>query len=158
MRNKRVLWLEDQYEDFASYLMKILRAGYLVDTVRSVSEAERKLREENYVAAIIDIHVLPGDDQKWVRFDDMKRSKYPTFDPQLGLELLRSIFNPQAEVMLSEPIQIDPRKIIIFSVVYDRGDEIADMGIPVNQIVYKSDSDLTTLPNLIREIEEYHDK
>jgi hypothetical protein len=153
MEIKRVLWLEDQYEDFAPYLITLSRAGYLVDTVRSVSEAEQKLREEDYIAAIFDIKVLPGDDENWIDLDEKKRQENPNFDSYLGLELLYSLFNPQqASVKLDPPIKINPKKVIVFSVVYDKVDEITSLGIPKEQIIYKSVGDITTLPRLIRNI------
>lgn len=158
MEIKRVLWLEDQYEDFSAYLNMLSRVGYLVDTVRSVSEAEQKLREENYVAVIFDIKVLPGEKKEWKDLDIKKRKKNPFFDSYLGLELLYSLFSPGPNrVTIDPPIpaeKINPKKVIVFSVVYDKVAEISRMGIRNDQIIYKSASDLTTLPNVIKKIEK----
>lgn len=151
----KILWLEDQYEDFDAYRSALFRADYLVDNVKSVSEAEKKLREDDYIAVIFDIKVLPGDDPKWIEIDKKIRKENPYFDSNLGFELLRSIFKPyEALVKLTPPIEIDPKKIIIFSVVFDKSEEISSFGIPVDQIVYKGESDLTTLPRLIKKIED----
>lgn len=156
MKIKKVLWLEDQYEDFSAYRSALFRAGYLVDTAESVSEAIKKLREEDYIAIIFDIKVLPGDDEDWIKLDRKKRKENPNFDSYLGLELLYSLFNsPYAKVKLTPPIQMEkipPNKIIIFSVVYDIKKEVLDMGILKEHIVYKSASNITTLPELIGEM------
>ena len=150
----KILWLEDQHEDFDAYKSALFRSGYLVDYVKSVSEAEKKLREENYIAVIFDIKVLPGDDKKWKQLDEQERRKNPDFDTYLGLELLRSLFHsPKAKVIIDPPTAIDPKKIIVFSVVYDKTEEITALGIPGKQIIYKSNGDLNTLPNLINKIQ-----
>jgi len=154
MEIKKVLWLEDQYEDFSAFRSALYRASYPVDNVPSVSEAEKKLREGDYIAFIFDIKVLPGGDEKWIRLDKKKREENPNFDSYLGLELLRSLFKQdKARVKLNPPIEIDPKRVIIFSVVYDKTEEILSFGIPENQIKYKSNSDLTTLPQLIKNIQ-----
>jgi hypothetical protein len=150
----KILWLEDQHEDFDAYKSALFRSGYLVDYVKSVSETEKKLQEEDYVAVIFDIKVLPGDDEKWIQFDKQEREKNPDFDSYLGLELLRSLFDPQkARVIIDPPIKIDPGKVIVFSVVYDKTDELLALKIPNNQIIYKSNGDINTLPQLIKRIQ-----
>ena len=153
MEEDKILWLEDQHEDFDAYKSALFRSGYLVDSVRSVSEAEKKLRQEDYLAIILDIKVLPGDDPKWRELDESKRKKNPNFDSYLGMELLHSLFNsPKARVNIDPPISIHPGRIIIFSVVYDKTEEISALGIPEDQIIYKSSSDLSTLPQLIEKV------
>jgi hypothetical protein len=150
----KILWLEDQHEDFDAYKSALFRSGFLVDYVKSVSEAEKKLREENHIAVIFDIKVLPGDDEKWIQFDNQEKEKNPDFDSYLGLELLRSLFNsPKARVIIEPPIKINPEKVIVFSVVYDKTEEILSFGVPGDQIVYKSNGDLNTLPRLIKGIQ-----
>jgi len=155
MELKKILWLEDEYEDLDTYLFALYRAGYLVDTVKSVSEAVRELREENYTAVILDIKVLPGDEEEWKNLDKKKRNENPGYDSYLGLELLRSLFSSEkAQVRIKPPITINPRKIIVFSgVSYKDDKEIISLKIPKKQIVYKSDADLTTLPKIIKKIE-----
>jgi hypothetical protein len=151
---KKILWLEDQYEDLSDYLNTLFRADYLVDPVESVSEAVKKLRKEDYMAVIFDIKVLPGDDNEWKELNKRKKDENPYFDPYLGLELLYSLFNsPKARVKLEPPIQIDPERVIIFSAVYDIVEELSALGIPADQIIYKSYGDLATLPGLMRKIE-----
>jgi hypothetical protein len=151
----KILWLEDQHEDFDAYKSALFRSGYLVDEVKSVSEAEKKLREEDYLAVIFDIKVLPGDEPKWMELDETKRKDNPHFDSYLGMELLYSLFNSsKASVSIDPPISIDPGRIIVFSVVYDKAEEISALGIPEDQIIYKSSSDLFTLPKLIVKIRD----
>lgn len=153
MEIPKVLWIEDQHEDFDSYNSVLFRAGYLVDYVKSVSEAERKLREDDYAAVICDIIVLPGDDPKWIELDNKKRKENPYFDSYLGLELLRSLFHsPDARVTIKPPIEINPKKIIVFSVVYDKTEVISSLGIPGEQIIYKAESNVDTLPRVIEKI------
>ncbi len=155
MEIKKVLWLEDQYEDFGAYKSFLFRAGYVVDTIPSVSEAVKKLREQDYTAIILDIKVLPGDDEVWKDIDKEKREKNPNFDSYLGLELIHSLLNPDnATIRLTPPILIDPIKIIVLSIVVDKPEEISSLGIPGNHIVYKSNFDSDTLPKLIEEIEK----
>lgn len=152
---KNVLWLEDQFDDFGPYLSRLFMAGYWVDCVKSVSEAIPRLREKEYLAIIFDIKVLPGDLPEWIAFDQQKRLENPNFDPNLGFELLKSLFNPEkAEVPLEPPLTLDPRKFIVFSVVFTKTDELAVMGIPADQVIYKANSDLSTLPNLVKKIEK----
>ena len=160
MKNKKILWLEDQYEDFSVYKSPLFRAGYVIDFVNSVSNAVQKIREEKYIAFIFDIKVLPGEDQEWITLDKRKREEYPRSDSNLGLELLRSIFNPrEANVTLDPPIEIDPGKVIVFSVVFDdKAEEISALGIPRDQIIYKSNSKLNTLPQLIESIRKNPEK
>lgn len=154
---KRILWLEDQYEDFTTFQSALYRSGRVTDRVKSVSEAVKKLGEngEEYTAVILDLRVLPGNDPKWIDFDRRQKKTDPYHDPHLGLELLRSLFIPdRAGVKLDPPIQISPQKIIVFSAVPGKTQEIASMGIPEDRIIYKADSDLNTLPGLIEKIEE----
>jgi len=154
---KRILWLEDQYEDFTAFRSAIYRSGRVTDRVKSVSEAIEKLEEngEEYTAVILDLRVLPGNDPKWIDFDQRQKKNDPYHDPHLGLELLRSLFAPdRTDVKLAQPIQISPQKIIVFSAVSDKTKEIAAMGIPEDRIIYKAECDLNTLPGLIGKIEE----
>lgn len=153
MEINKILWLEDQYEDFSAYRSELFMMDYVVDFVGSVSETIEKLKKEKYIAYIFDIKVLPGDDREWLDLDKKKRDENPNFDSYLGLELLYSLFKPdEAKIKLESPIAIDPKKVIVFSVVYDKTEEIASFGIPRDQIVYKSTSDLSTLPRLVEKI------
>jgi CheY-like chemotaxis protein len=155
MAIEKVLWLEDQHEDFEAYKSALFRAGYVVHNVRSVSEVVEELRENknDYDAVIFDIKVLPGKDPAWIKLDKDKREAKPNFGAYLGFELMRSLFHSdKAKVKINPPIELDPRKVIVFSVVFDKTDEIASFGIPRNQILDKATSDLKTLPRLIKEI------
>jgi hypothetical protein len=154
---KRILWLEDQYEDFTAFRSALYRSGRVTERVKSVSEAIKKLEEsgQSYTAVIFDLRVLPGSDPKWIDFDRRRKKANPDHDPYLGLELLRSLFAPdRAGIKLDLPISISPKKMIVFSAIPGKVQEIAAMGIPEGRIIYKSDCDLNTLPNLIDKIEE----
>ncbi|MFC2146174.1 hypothetical protein ACFLRT_02305 [Acidobacteriota bacterium] len=154
MKVKKVFWLEDQFKDFGAYKSTLFRAGYVVDTVRSVSEAVKKLRKNNYIAVIFDIKVLPGDDPRWIELDEKKLEENPDSDSYLGLELLRSLLNPAiANVKLDPPIKIDSKKIIVLSVVFDRTEEISSLGIPGYQVLYKASSDPKHLVQMIQNME-----
>jgi CheY-like chemotaxis protein len=154
MKVKKVFWLEDQFKDFSAYKSSLFRAGYVVDTVSSVSEAVEKLRKQDYIAVIFDIKVLPGDDPKWIELDEKKLKENPDSDSYLGLELLRSLFNPAiAKIKLHPPIKIDPKKIIVLSVVVDRAHEITSLGIPGYQVLYKASSDPKHLVQMIKNME-----
>lgn len=155
---KKALWLEDQYEDLMEYSSRLARINYLVDPVKSVSEALEKLRseKEEYDLYIFDLKVLPGDDEEWQALDDRKRGENPHFDPYLGVELLRFLDKARKEKNeLWEKIKFDFTKVIVFSVVNDKDVyyELRSFGIPHQQIVYKSDSKLDTLRNLIEKIQ-----
>lgn len=153
---KKILWLEDQYEDFTTYRSPLFRNGYIVKSAQSVSDMEKKIEKDDYIAYIFDIKVLPGDDEKWLELDVRKRNKKPHFDSYLGLELLRSLFKPdEAELKLDPPIEVDPKKIIVFSVVNaeEVRDELISFDIPEEQIVYKSESTIRTLPALLKKIQ-----
>lgn len=152
MEIKKILWLEDEGENFSAYRSTLFRAGYLVDVVESISDAIKKLREENYVAVIFDIKVLPGDDPGWIALDQQKLKENP--DSYLGLELMCSLFKPEkANVPINPPIRLDPKKVIVFSVVFDKGEEIASFGIPDYQRLYKSSTDPKTLLKVIESIQ-----
>jgi hypothetical protein len=152
---KKVLWMEDQLGDLESYRSKLFRKGYLIDMVKSISEAVDKLREGEYLAYIFDLMVIPGEKEEWRTLDEEKREKNADFDSLLGLELLHSLFEDEnANVRFSPSIKIDPKRVIIMSVVQDKMAEITALGIPASQIKYKSDSDLSTLLQIIEKIEE----
>jgi hypothetical protein len=149
----KVLWLEDDYEDFGAYTSSLFRAGYMVDMVISVSEAVTKLRSENYCVVIIDIKVLPGDDKEWTDLDKKIQRKNSGIDSHLGLELLHALFDPDyTNIKLDPPFKIDPQKIIILTVVPDKEREISSLGIPSQQILYKSSSDTKTLLQMVKDI------
>lgn len=148
---KDVLWLEDQSEDFSSYHNELYKFGYLVDSVRSVSEAEQKLRDKDFFAFICDIKVLPGDDEKWINLDEAKRRANPNFDSYLGFEFLQSLYaRPHlVNVPLDPPNlrdKIPPNRVIVFSVVYNKIEDILELGILKGQFIYKSSSNIRTLP------------
>jgi hypothetical protein len=153
---KKVLWLEDQYNDLMEYSSPLARINYLVDPVKSVSEALIKMGKEEYEFYIFDLKILPGENKEWQELDDKKREENPHFDPYLGLELLRFLDNARKEQNeLWGKIKFDFTKVIVFSVVNDKDVyyELRAFGIPHEQIVYKSDSKLDTLKDLIKEIQ-----
>ncbi len=157
MEIKEVLWLEDQYEELSAYRGALFRAGYIVEPVESVSEAEEKLKEEDrYVAYIFDIKVLPGNHDDWRKLDVKRRTEDPDFDPYLGLELLKTLLD-RDDAEVKRDIRIDANKVIVFSVVYDKKSDIEEMGVPEKQILYKAACDLTTIPKLIRDRIEGND-
>lgn len=153
---KKALWLEDQYEDLLEYSSGLARINYLVDKVKSVSAALERLKKKEYDLYIFDLKVLPGDDPKWQELDERKREENPHFDPYLGVELLRFLDKARKEKNeLWEKIKFDFTKVIVFSVVNDKDVyyELRSLGIPHEQIVYKSDSKLDTLKDLIKKIQ-----
>jgi len=154
MCNNNVLWLDDQIEGLKSYRMPLIRAGYFVDYVKSVSDAINKLRAKEYAVFVCDIKVLPGKDKNWIDLDEKKQVDHPNFDSYLGIELLRSLFTPEsARIKLTPPIDINPTRVIVLSVVCDSIGEITAFGIPRDQIVYKSTLDFSTLPKLIEKVQ-----
>jgi CheY-like chemotaxis protein len=155
MNLKKILWLEDESENFSAFRSALFRAGYLVDTVKSVSDAVKKLKKakENYAVVIFDIKVLPGDAPDWIKIDRENIDENRSSDSYLGLELLYSLFNsPIAKVKIEPSVKIDPKKVIVFSVVSNRTEDIAALGIPEYQILYKSTSDPKNLLQLIKNI------
>ncbi|MCK5023923.1 MAG: hypothetical protein KAS04_07135 [Candidatus Aenigmarchaeota archaeon] len=157
MEIKKILWLEDEFADFSAYRSTLFRTGYVVEFVRSVSAAIGKIKDNKYVAYIFDIKVLPRENEEWIDLDKKKREENPDFDSYLGLKLLRSLFDSdKAKITLDPAIKakVDPKKVIILSVVHDIIEEISFFGVPKNQILYKSCADLNTLPRLIKKIEE----
>ncbi len=152
---KKVLWLEDQSENFYAYQSTLFRAGILLDTVKSVSDAEKKIKEENenYGVFIFDIRVLAGDDPKWIEFEARKHKERPFDDSYLGLEFMHSLFrSPQANVIVDPSIRIDSKKVIVFSVVSTRNDEIHSLGIPEYQILYKASASPQDMLRIIQNI------
>jgi hypothetical protein len=153
---KKALWLEDQYEDIFEYSSGLARINYLVDPVKSVSEALNKLKKEEYDLYIFDLKVIPGENEDWQALDERKRDENPHFDPYLGVELLRFLDKARKEQNeLWGKIKFDFSKVIVFSVVNDKEVyyELRAFGIPHEQIVYKSDSKLDTLKDLIKKIQ-----
>ena len=152
LKMKKLLWAEDQYEDLMDYSSRLGRINYLVDPVRSVSEALKKLQKEKYNLYVFDLKILPGDYKYWQKLDEKKRAEKPQFDPYLGLELLRYLYKAkQKQTKLWKKIKFDFSKVIVFSVVNDQKvyNELTSFGIPPEQIVYKSGSNLDTLAELI---------
>ncbi|HLP45596.1 MAG TPA: hypothetical protein VK469_06605 [Candidatus Kapabacteria bacterium] len=153
---KKVLWVEDQYEDLMDYSSRLARIDYLVEPVKSVSEALERLKKKEYAAYIFDLKILPGDDLEWQALDERKREEKPQFDPLLGFELLRFLNKANQEKNdLWKKIKFDFNKVIVFSVVFDKVvyDELQSFGIPEHQIIYKSSSDLDTLAEAIKEMQ-----
>ncbi len=156
IKMKKVLWLEDQFEDLIDYSSCLDRMNYKVDPVKSVSDALEKLEKEQYDVYVFDLKVLPGDDPEWQALDEKKRNENPHFDPYLGFELLRFLDNArQRQSEVWKKITFDFSKVIVFSVVSDREvyDKLESFGIPLHQIVYKSSSDLDTLAEVVQEME-----
>ena len=152
---KKILWLEDQFEDLISYSSSLGRIGFLVDIVPSISETVEKLKEEIYAAYIFDLKVLPGDDPQWKKLDEKKRKENPMIEPLLGVELLRRLnVARNAQDELWQAISFDFNNVIIFSVVNDKSiaDELESFSIPPDQILYKSDSRLDTLAEVVAEM------
>lgn len=149
---KKVLWLDDEVEDLIMFSSRLSRIDYLVDPVKSVSEALEKLQKERYDAFIFDLKILPGNDPYWLQLDGRKIKENPHFDPYLGFELLRFLDKSRQENSdLWQAIGFDFGRIIVFSVVNDKKvyDELESFGIPADHIVYKSSADLDTLANAI---------
>ena len=153
MTINKVLWLEDHQNDFDAYKTKLFKANYAVDAVESAAEAVRKLRNDDYIAFIVDIKVPPGEDYEWIELDKKKQRENPGIDSHLGLELLHALFDPDyTNIKLDPPFKIDPQKIIILTVVPDKEREISSLGIPSQQILYKSSSDTKTLLQMVKDI------
>lgn len=152
---KRILWMDDQYEDLFGYAGRLLITGYLIEPVKSVTAALEKLKKERYDAYIFDLKVFPGDDPKWQELEERKPKENPACVPYLGLELLRFLSRVQSENSDQwEKINFDFNKVIIFSVACERNvcDELESFGISNHQILNKFISDLDTLPQLLEEM------
>ena len=152
LKMKKLLWVEDQYEDLMDYFSRLGRINYLVEPVKSVTTALKKMKKEEYDLYVLDLKILSGNSSKWEKLDDKKRAENPQFDPYLGLELLRYLYRAkQKQTKLWEKIKFDFSKVIVFSVVNDQKvyNELTSFGIPPEQIVYKSGSNLDTLAELI---------
>ncbi|MCX6578917.1 MAG: hypothetical protein NT166_01880 [Candidatus Aminicenantes bacterium] len=159
---KKALWVEDQFEDLMDYSSRLARIDYLVEPVKSVSEALKRLEKQEYAAYIFDLKILPGDDPEWQALDERKRAEKPLFDPLLGFELLRFLDKARQEKNdFWKKIKFDFSKVIIFSAVCDKEvyDELQSFGIPEQQIVYKAGSNLDTLAEAIKEMQsETHEE
>jgi len=149
---KKILWMDDQFEDLFDYAARLFRTGYLLVPVKSVSEALEKLEEEKYDAYIFDLKVFPGDNLEWQVMEERKLNEDTRFAPFLGLELLRFLHKAKAEnTNLWKKFEFDFKKVIIFSVASDKCicEELGTFGIPYYQVLNKSLSDLDTLPELV---------
>lgn len=158
---KKALWLEDQFEDLIDYTSRLSRIDYLVDPVKSVSEALEKLQKERYDVYIFDLKILPGDNQEWKDLDESERKAKPYFDPYLGFRLLRFLNKAMQEnTPLWQEIHFDFARVIVFSVVSDRilYDELESFGIPPDHIICKSNADLDTLAKTIEEMDRNRDE
>lgn len=159
---KKALWVEDQYEDIMDYSSRLSKIDYLVEPVKSVSEALKRFEKQEYAAYIFDLKILPGDEPEWQALDEKKRAEKPQFDPLLGFELLRFLKKTrQEDDALWKKIKFDFHKVIVFSAVCDKEvyDELQSFGIPEHQIIYKSGSDLDTLMEAIQEMQnQTHEK
>ena len=152
---KRILWMDDQYEDLIDYAGRLFRTGYLIEPVKSVSAALEKLVKDRYDAYIFDLKVLPGDDPVWQELDEKIRKGKPFFDPYLGIEFLRFLY--EEKKMNSElwrRIEFDFNKVIIFSAACEGNvrEELESFGISKHQMLNRFISDLDNLPQLLKKI------
>jgi len=149
---EKILWIEDEYEEIIEYSSRLNRLGYLVDPVKSASEAIDRLQKNNYAAYIFDLKILPGKNEDWLTLDKEKREANPEFETYLGVELLRHLHQAQQEKNdLWQKTHFDFKKVIIFSVVNNKdiSKKLISFGIPEEQILYKPSSDLNTLAEAI---------
>ena len=65
---KRILWIEEETKDILSEYKTFLdNENYLLDVAPSPKEAEEFLKINNYDIIILDLRLLPGESEEWVR-------------------------------------------------------------------------------------------
>jgi hypothetical protein len=156
IKMKKMLLLEYQYLDLLEYYSRLGRINFMVEPVKSVSEALEKLKNEKYDVYVFDLKILPGDAPKWQELDERKRQENPHFDSYLGLELLLFLDKARKnQDQLWKKIKFDFSKVIVLSLVIDKEvlDELESFGIPHQHIINKSSINLDTLPKLVTEIQ-----
>ena len=106
----RILWIEDEGNtDLIQYKQPLVEAGYVVDVAETAAEAFNTMDSMEYDLYIVDL-LLPQEDafEEYIEFP--------------GLEILRKMINEY---------QIDPRKVMVFTVVNDEDvhKDIHELGI-----------------------------
>ena len=126
MEGNRILLLDMNHQCYAYIWRKIILSGYTIEYVDSVTEFFEKIKDNIYLLYIFDIVALPGNDRKWMEFDLKKRVGNWQDGPFLGLELLRSLFDPENASVYVESTtgRIFSGNALIFTAVDSKDDEI----------------------------------
>lgn len=129
---KKVLWIEDGAEsELYNMLSPIFISGeYDLVVAKDATEAEERLRRDDFAAVIVDIRLPPGRDQKWI--DVYKGYRQSQDAARLGLHLLRALFAPGEHaggVAVQLPNQLSPAKFAVFSVEMEIESEVRALGV-----------------------------
>jgi len=158
---RHILWIEDQSKELGLFRRPLAEADFVVDVANDVTEAISKLLHTDhlpkkcYHAVVFDILLPPGNDLAWVKCANKLRKDKPDQEPRLGLELLRSIFRHSSEdVPLDPPIVLDPKRLIVLTVVEDSAmkDQLMGYDIPEDHIVLKSAAKANILRVLVEKM------
>ena len=92
MNTLNILWIEEEADDtLVEFNTYFSLAGYLVKVVHSSTEAEEELSSGHYDLIILDIRIIPGDDEKWL---DLHMGG----ERRLGLIVLRDIISKKDDL------------------------------------------------------------
>ena len=127
----RILWIEEEAKtSLLHFKIPLVRAGYIVDIAESVTEAIELLKEIKYDILIIDL-LLP-EERKFRKMPD-----YP------GIELAK---------VAKKEFNIDTNKMMILTVVKDKGVHERIRKLGVKKIVVKSLMDVDDLKKNVDEL------
>ncbi len=112
----RILWIEDEGNtDLIQYKQPMVEAGYVIDVVETAQEAFDTLESMKYDLYIVDL-LLPQEDA------------FKEYIELPGMEILKKMINKY---------EIEPEKIMVFTVVNDEEVHRDIQGLGVGRIVVK---------------------
>ena len=130
---KKILWIEDAANKGLSIFTSPVHRSIKYDlySVLSISEAVEKINKIQFDVVIVDVRMLPGDDQKWINlYNKFSKNKQSA---KLGLHFLYSLFKQSISIVQIDniPTWIEPNKFAVFTVEPDLEKELNEMGIKV---------------------------
>jgi hypothetical protein len=90
-----VLWVEDgAFVEFTNLCSPVYTSGkYDLEVAVSATEAIKLIKEGEFDAVVVDIRIIPGNDNKWISlYNQYQKNKRQA---RLGLHLLRSLLTPE---------------------------------------------------------------
>lgn len=127
MNNLKILWIEEEAEDtLVEFNTYFSLSGYTVKVVHSSTEAEEELSSGQHDLIILDIRIIPGDNEKWLNL-------HVSGERRLGLILLKDVISK---------IEHLKDKTIIFTNenLSDIRNSLKECNFPTNKFLRKRDA------------------
>lgn len=126
----KILWVEEEGKTtLMHYKVPMVRAGYIVDTVESVTEAVELLKMADYDALIIDL-LLPGG------------RAFESKEKYLGIEMIE----------IAKKMGMDTKRMMVLTVVNDEEVHERIRKLGVKKIVVKGMMEINDLKRHVDEL------